>query len=188
MAKPLIPAEAIYARALELLDAEGLGALSAQRLVRDLRISTKTLYQQVGNRDQLTRALVARHFSRLRLEFEEYDTWEDTALHWCLALHRALRAHPHLTRLMTIEDRLAVTGYVNELVKAALRAGFPKPLAIMGCRSLATLTINHSVVAVQESLDPGRTADAQAEMALIEQNFPTLVRWTLAGMRGDLPG
>ncbi|MGW0183702.1 TetR family transcriptional regulator, partial [Nocardia sp. NPDC003345] len=61
MAKPLIPAEDIYARALELLDAEGLGALSAQRLVRDLRISTRTLYQQVGNREELTRALVARH-------------------------------------------------------------------------------------------------------------------------------
>lgn len=188
MAKPLIPAEAIYTRALELLDAEGLGALSAQRLVRDLRISTRTLYQQVGNREELTRALVARHFSRLRLEFEEYGSWEETALHWCLALDRALRAHPHLTRLMTIDDRLAVTGYVNELVKAALRAGFPKSLAIEGCRALATLTINHSVIAVQESSASARTTDARTEMDLIERNFPTLVRWTLTGMRADLTG
>ncbi|MBO0852818.1 MAG: hypothetical protein J2P18_03515 [Nocardia sp.] len=187
MAKPLIPAEDIYARALELLDAEGLAALNAHRLVKDLGISTKTLYQQVGGRHQLTRALVARHFSRLRLEFQQRGTWEDTALHWSLALDAALRAHPHLTQLMSMDDRKAVADYVGELIKAALREGFPRELAVAGCRGLATLTINHAVVAVRALLDPDRTADTEAEIARIDRDFPTLVRWTLSGMRADGP-
>ncbi|NED67315.1 TetR family transcriptional regulator, partial [Streptomyces sp. SID10244] len=60
MAKPLIPVETIYERALVLLDDEGDSALSTRRLAADLRISTRTLYQQVGNRENLIRALVAR--------------------------------------------------------------------------------------------------------------------------------
>ena len=49
----------------------------ARRLAADLKISTRTLYQQVGNQELLTRALVARHFSQLRLEFHARKTWEE---------------------------------------------------------------------------------------------------------------
>src|SRR5271163_2466100 len=121
MAKPLIPVDVIHQHALALIDAEGADALNARRLAADLKISTRTLYQQVGNREQLIRALVARHFSQLRLDFEEHQTWESTALQWCLALHDTLRAHPFLTELMTIDDRTAVADYVNQLVKSTLR-------------------------------------------------------------------
>src|SRR5574341_834189 len=62
--------------------AEGPDALSARRLAAELRISTRTLYQQVGKRELLIRALVARHFSQLRLEFHEHEDWETTALYW----------------------------------------------------------------------------------------------------------
>ena len=86
MAKPLIPVEAIYEHALELLDAEGSDALTTRRLAADLKISTRTLYQQVGSREELVRALVARHFSQLRLDFHEYEDWETTGLKWCLNL------------------------------------------------------------------------------------------------------
>jgi len=89
MAKPLIPADDILGHALELLDAEGVEGLNVRRISADLKISPRTLYQQVGNREALIRALVARHFTRLRLDFKEYETWESTALQWCLALHDA---------------------------------------------------------------------------------------------------
>ena len=59
MAKPLIPVDVIYEHALALIDAEGAEALNARRLAADLKCSTRTLYQQVGNREELIRALVA---------------------------------------------------------------------------------------------------------------------------------
>jgi AcrR family transcriptional regulator len=74
MAKPLIPVEVIHEHALALVDAEGAQALNARRLASDLKCSTRTLYQQVGNREELIRALVGRHFSQLQLDFHEYDT------------------------------------------------------------------------------------------------------------------
>jgi AcrR family transcriptional regulator len=185
MAKPLIPVEVIYERALELLDAEGSDALTTRRLAADLKISTRTLYQQVGHREQLIRALVARHFSQLRLDFHEYGDWESTALQWCLALREALRAHPYLTELMTIDDRKAVMDYLAELIKVTLREGFPRELALECCRALINLTINHAVMEVRSLREPKLSRDSLAESRRIEKNFPMAVRWMLAGVRAE---
>jgi AcrR family transcriptional regulator len=185
MAKPLIPADDILTHALDLLDSEGIEALSVRRLSAALKISPRTLYQQVGNREALIRALVARHFAQLKLDFKEYDTWESTALHWCQALHDALRAHPFLTELMTIDDRSAVTDYVNALLEATLREGIPRPLANECCRGLAHMTINHSIVEVRGLREPKRS---EAETAKIEHNFPRMVEWVIAGVRAEAGG
>ncbi|MDH6245767.1 helix-turn-helix domain-containing protein [Mycobacterium sp. OTB74] len=185
MARPLIAADVIYDRALELLDAEGADALSARRLATELRISTRTLYQQVGNREQLIRALVARHFSQLRLDFKEYDTWEKTALRWCMELHDTLRAHRYLTELMSIEDREAVVDYINELVKVTLQEGIPRRLAVEGARSLVNLTINHTIAEVRALRDPDYSAATASEKTRIERNFPMTIKWILAGIRAD---
>jgi AcrR family transcriptional regulator len=185
MAKPLIPVETIYERALELLDAEGSDALTTRRLAADLKISTRTLYQQVGSREQLIRALVARHFSQLRLDFHEYADWETTALKWCMALHDALRAHPFLTELMTIDDRKAVMAYIAELTKATLQEGIPRDLALECSRTLVNLTINHTVMEVRALREPKLSRDTLAESRRIEKNFPKTVRWILVGIRAE---
>src|SRR5271155_1588664 len=185
MAKPLIPADDILARALELLDAEGNEALNMRRLSADLKISPRTLYQQVGNREALVRALVARHFAQLKLDFKEYETWELTALHWCLALHDTLRAHPFLTELMTIDDRSAISDYVDALLKATLREGIPRSLASECCRGLAHMTINHSIVEVRSLREPKPSVETAAEAAKIEKNFPRFIGWVISGVRAE---
>jgi len=185
MAKPLIPVEVIYERALALLDAEGPQALTTRRLAAELKISTRTLYQQAGSREELIRALVARHFSQLRLDFHEYEDWETTALKWCLALHGALRAHPFLTELMTIDDRKAVMDYIAELTKVSLRAGIPRELALECSRALVNLTINHTVMEVRALREPKLSRETLAESRRIERNFPKSVRWILAGVLAE---
>jgi hypothetical protein len=133
----------------------------------------------------LVRALVARHLSQLKLDFHEYDDWESTALHWCTALRAALRAHPYLTELMTVDDRNAVMSYVDQLVNATLREGIPEKLAIECCRALVNLTINHSIVEVRGMHEPKLSRKSAAESARIEKNFPMAVRWILSGVRAD---
>jgi AcrR family transcriptional regulator len=185
MAKPLIPVELIYERALALLDAEGSGALTTRRLAAELKISTRTLYQQVGSREELIRALVSRHFSQLKVDFHDYEDWEATALHWCTALHDALHAQPFLTELMTIDDRNSVMAYVDELVNATLQEGIPRKLAVECCRALVNLTINHSIVEVRGMHEPKLSRNSAAESDRIEKNFPMSVRWILAGVRQE---
>jgi AcrR family transcriptional regulator len=154
-------------------------------LAADLKISTRTLYQQVGAREKLIRALVAQHFSRLKLDFRVHDTWESTALHWCLALREALRAHPFLTELMTIDDREAVTDYVDDLLKTTVQAGIPRALAIECCRALVTVTIDHAIVEVRALHEPEHSPRSAVEAAKIAENFPMTIRWILVGVRAD---
>jgi AcrR family transcriptional regulator len=188
MAKPLIPVEVIYEGALALLDAEGAGALTTRRLAAELKISTRTLYQQVGSRDELVRALVARHLSQMRVEFHEYDDWETTAEQWCRGLHEALRAHPYLTELMTNDDRDAVMDYLADLTKISLREGFSRKTAIDCSRALVNLTINHTVMEVRGLREPTLSRKTRAEDQQTEKNFYTSIRWILAGVRVDAAG
>ncbi|BCO56954.1 hypothetical protein MINTM005_21980 [Mycobacterium intracellulare] len=185
MAKPLIPVESIYEHALALVDAEGVDALSARRLASDLKCSTRTLYQQVGNREELIRALVARHFSQLQLDFHEYDSWESTAVQWSLALHDVLHAHPFLTELMTVDDRGAVTSYVEKLLKSLVRAGIDRRLATECCRSLVDTTINHAIVEAQalRRVPPTRAGDVDAKKR--QQSYLRTINWIVAGVRQE---
>jgi hypothetical protein len=135
----------------------------------------------------MIRALVTWHFSRLRLDFDEYDDWESTALHWCLALRCALRAHPFLTELMTIDDRKAITDYVEELLKSMLRHGVPRPLAIAACRGLTNITINHCIAVVRAQRDVEHLRAIANEVAKIDKNFPQLIGWVIAGVQAETP-
>jgi AcrR family transcriptional regulator len=59
-------AEAILGRAREIIDAEGVQALNVRRVAGDLKISTRTLYKRIGNRDRLIRVVVERQFCTRR--------------------------------------------------------------------------------------------------------------------------
>ncbi|MFW0785811.1 hypothetical protein AAFP35_14960 [Gordonia sp. CPCC 206044] len=186
MARPLIPVDEILARALVLLDSEGPDGLSARRLSADLKISTRTLYQQVGNREALIRALVARHFADLRLEFRDTGDWVGTALAWCLALRETLRAHPHLTELMSFDDRRSITAYVGDLVKVARHEGIPADMATECCRALVNVTVNHTMVEVRAIHETDPSPETTAEAESMARNLPLTIRWILAGVDNDL--
>jgi AcrR family transcriptional regulator len=185
MAKPLIPVDVIYEHALALIDAEGAQALNARRLAADLKCSTRTLYQQVGNREELIRALVGRHFSQLQLDFHECDTWESSAARWSIALHDALQAHPFLTELMNVEDRGSIASYVEKLLKSLIRAGIDRRLATDCCRSLVNTTINHTIVEAQAlrqaTTTPARGTDAKRR----QQSYLRTIDWIIAGVRQE---
>jgi AcrR family transcriptional regulator len=185
MAKPLIPVDVIYDHALALIDAEGARALNARRLASDLRCSTRTLYQQVGNREELIRALVGRHFSQLQLDFHEYDTWESTAVQWSLALHDALQAHPFLTELMNVEDRGAVASYVDKLLKSLVQAGIDRQLATDCCRSLVNTTINHTIVEAQALRQAPTSRAGGRDAKKRQQSYLRTIDWIVAGVRQE---
>jgi AcrR family transcriptional regulator len=186
MAKPLIPADDIYEHALALLDREGPDALTTRRVAADLRISTRTLYQQTGSRDELIRAVVARHFSRLKLEFHESDNWQDTCVQWCLTLQDALRSHPHLTRLMSVADRKPVMDFISRLTRSTLREGVPRGRALELSGALVNLTINQSVMDVRAMQDPTQSHGSAAADRRAQRGFEQTVRWICAGVLAEI--
>ena len=171
MAKPLISVDAIYDEALRVLGTEGAAGLSARNLAARLRCSTRTLYEQVGNREALIRGLVAHAFARIEPDFHEGETWQESTTTWCLALRDTLLSRPELARLMTPEDRNVVVGYVNRLLKVLFTHGFEHELAVRSCRVLAHTTFSLTAADLQR---PAGHHDLGV--------FDTTVAWLIRGM------
>ena len=203
MAKPLVPVETILDTALQLLETEGPEALSARNLAGVLKCSTRTLYQQVGKRDALLGQLVTHHLNSLALEFHPGATWQDSARLWAHTIRGALLAHPNLARLMTTEHRGPIVGYVNELLKILLRAGFDEELALRSCRVLANVAISLTLSELTApSMDVRHRARSDEEVKFEErvversgadpehfqeppEVFENAVAWLIAGLDAE---
>jgi len=184
---PSIVAETIYRRALEIVDGEGLQALTFRRLAADLKISTRTLYKRIHNRDSLIRKIVELHFSALNLVVRESDSWESTALGWCVGLHTALCAHPHLTDLMTDDDVAVLNDYADRLVDYAVREGFSRKAAAVFCRALASVTINDAIREVRAKRHFGYPTLSGSRAPASSPSFGETVRLILVGVRAESP-
>jgi AcrR family transcriptional regulator len=177
VAKPLISVEAIYDGALRVLDAEGADGLKARNLAARLHCSTRTLYEQVGNREALIRGLVAHAFAKIEPDFREGETWQESTTSWCLALRNTLLSRPELARLMTREDRNVVVGYINRLLKVLFAHGFEHELAVRSCRVLAHATLSLTAADLQS---PAGHGDLEV--------FDTTVAWLIRGMESTSAG
>ena len=121
--------------------------LNARNLTARLACSTKTLYQLVGNREAMTRAIVAHAFAGMDLEFKPGPDWQTSIKNWSRTLHSALLARPYLGTLMTLEDRDATVAYVKRLLDALVEHGFRTGFAI---------EVAGNVGPLDDQLDPAR--------------------------------
>jgi AcrR family transcriptional regulator len=183
--QPSISAETIYEHTLVLLDAEGAPAVTVRRLAADLKISTRTLYKRISNRDNLIRNVVELHFAKLSLDFRECGSWESTASNWCLGLHGTLCAHPHLTDLMTDDDVLILRDYVQALAKAAVQEGISRDTASECCLALANVTVNDAIREVRARRHSKGAPQADGRALGPSQSFRESVRLILAGVRAE---
>jgi AcrR family transcriptional regulator len=183
--QPSISAEAIYEHALVLLDAGGARAVTVRRLAADLKISTRTLYKRIGNRDNLIRNVVELYMAKLDLNFRECGSWESTASNWCLALHGTLCAHPHLTDLMTDDDVPLLGDYVLGLVKVTVQEGISRDIAAECCLALANVTINDAIREVRATRHSDGAMQADTRALGSSRSFREAVRLILAGVRAE---
>lgn len=146
MTRHPVTAQQICDVALDILDEQGVKGLNARNLTARLACSTKTLYQLVGNREAMTRAIVAHAFSRMDLEFKPGPDWQTSIKNWSRTLHSALLARPYLGTLMTLEDRDATVAYVKRLLDALVEHGFRTGFAIEVAGNVGHWTISSTLL------------------------------------------
>jgi AcrR family transcriptional regulator len=151
--------ERVLAAALELVDREGLSALSMRRLGAELGVEAMALYRYAEGKDALLDGLVEALYLELEERLGQWDPEQD----WRSGLHRIARAtydvclaHPHAVPLLTTR-MLAV------------------PLAR---RPLAVLKDHERVLALLEraDLDEPRTA----------ATFEAVTAWLLGYVSAEL--
>jgi AcrR family transcriptional regulator len=183
--QPSISAQFIYEYAVELVAREGVDALTVRRLAAELKISTRTLYKRIGSRTNMIRELINLHAARLQLGFQPRDTWEDTTWSWCLQLHQALTAQPHLTHMSQGRTLAAVTSYVNALIEATVREGISQDVAAECWGSLADLTINDALGAARKAVVDKSVPHAAGRSVDLSKTTADAIKWILLGVRTE---
>ncbi|MER6533978.1 TetR/AcrR family transcriptional regulator [Streptomyces sp. 900105755] len=104
--KPLLSTDRIVRAARELVDAEGLAAVSTRRLAAELGVSGPSLYNHFRTKDEILEAVADSVSAQVDLSmFEDLgrDAGRDwrTALHdWAVSYRAALRAHPNIVPVL----------------------------------------------------------------------------------------
>ena len=176
MAKPLISPESIYDAALTILETGGASALTARALTATLHCSTKTLYQQVGNRDQMIRGTVAHAFALMKLEFRPGPDITSTIHGWATTLRSAFLAHPALAGLLDRGDRGVIVDYAMPLVQALGGEGLDDRAAVHVAGVLSHVTMS---MILTDAHAPGEWDHPEV--------FETTLRWLLVGLLAEYP-
>jgi AcrR family transcriptional regulator len=204
MPKPLLAVDAIYDCALRILEEDGVDALSARNLAAALKCSTRTLYDQVGKREDLIAQLMDYYFGSLDLAPRDSASWQDSARTWAMNLRGALLSHPNLSRLMTLEHREPITRHVTELLKVLLAHGFDEELALRSCRVLVHIVMNLTLAEISaptgrqpprrrsreeirfEDLVIARSGKRRNSLRHPPEVFRNSVDWVITGIESEL--
>jgi AcrR family transcriptional regulator len=152
---PEVRREQILDEAAQLILAEGLYAVSMERLARDIGISKGLVYNYFPTRDALLTALLNREQAELRdrgmasaLQAASFDDLIRQTTRLYLeqtrdrgALIAALLSDPSVALLMEAENRTDRERTVRYFVRAARREyGLPLPMAIAGIEMVSAVT------------------------------------------------
>ncbi|MGJ4789660.1 TetR/AcrR family transcriptional regulator [Leptospira koniambonensis] len=90
----------LQAAALEIVDQEGLGALSMRTLASSLGTGAMTIYNYVSDRMELEALLVEAVMSKASWDRSEKSDWKEEVKEIALAFWRAARLHPNVIPLI----------------------------------------------------------------------------------------
>jgi AcrR family transcriptional regulator len=166
--RPALTRERVFAAALELIDADGVEALSMRRLGKALDRDPMRLYRYAGSKDALLDGVVELVFSELRVPAVTGGDWEG-ALRRTAHSYRAIAvAHPHVVPLLVTRPLatplalrpLATLRPLENLLELFVGAGFDARAALYAYRIYMGFLHGHVLNELPERvLDPDETDD-----------------------------
>jgi AcrR family transcriptional regulator len=174
--------EAIARAALELVDREGLGALSMRRLAAQLEMGTMTLYGYFRTKEELLDAVVEVATSGGRAPAHD-GAWEDTLRAVARGMRAGLSRHRSLIELRL---RRPIGGpgafrFTEPGLAALLDAGLDRAEATRAFRAIFLYVFGFVAFSEPEPDADGRRHVAALATALPPDEFPLL-----SGMGAEL--
>jgi AcrR family transcriptional regulator len=193
--KPGLSIEAIVAKAIEVADGEGLGAVSMARVAKELGFTTMSLYRYVANKDELLQLMwnaSAQGAEALELSGE---SWRERLRGWALVQVDLLDRHPWITEMPMATPPLAPNSltFVERGLEALDDTGLTDrdKLRIIGLISSYTLSESRMAheaaraVAAAPVDAPAWTFEDLIRELVDEDHYPRLSRIAAAGADDD---
>ena len=135
--------ESIARTALQLIDQDGLAALSMRRLAAALRVRATNLYPYVADKESLLHDVLDLLLSEVELPEPAGQTWEDCVVSVGVSLRAMALRHPRAFLLVAYApyDDPAVVDYSRRVERVFAAAGLPERLL----PRLASLLDAHAV-------------------------------------------
>lgn len=131
----------IVTTALDLLDAEGEGALSMRRLAEALGVAPMSLYHYVSDKDDLRDGVIERVLTEVRPP-EPGEPWVETATRMATSFRAAALAHPAAIRLLLTRPPATASGARwREVLVALGRSGLDEDRALRAFRLVSRFVI-----------------------------------------------
>jgi AcrR family transcriptional regulator len=132
--------------AIQLLDRDGIEALSMRRLGAALGVEAMSLYNHVPSKAALLDGIHERIMLMLELPAHA-RSWQAFVRHQAHALHRALLAHPHAIQLFATRPAATPAEFerLHRYLEVLLRAGFTGTQALSIVQLVAQLVVGHAM-------------------------------------------
>ncbi|GAA2908184.1 TetR/AcrR family transcriptional regulator C-terminal domain-containing protein [Streptosporangium fragile] len=123
---PTLSRGQIVRAAVELLDAEGLEALSMRRLGARLGSGATSIYWHVANKDEILELVLDEVYGELTVPDNGEATWREAAFSFAYAMRQAIFRHPWVTRVIGTTPALGpnAISLTERMLNLFARAGF----------------------------------------------------------------
>lgn len=132
----------LFERALAIVDAEGLGALTMRRLAAEVGVEAASLYHHLPNKDALLDGVVVKMRSEVRVPDPIPEDWVDLMTAIFAEYYRVLTAHPNL---VTLSGRSVETDPETSGLIFLTQLGFSDDEAVELWQSMIACTVGFAM-------------------------------------------
>lgn len=181
--------ERVLRAAMELVDGEGIGALSMRRLAAQLGVEAMSLYYHVKNKEDILSGIVDLALNEIELPTGGAD-WKAAVQASSISYHDTLRRHPWVTSLPASgEASLAQLQYMDALLKRLREAGLSAELTHHAYHSLESYVVGSALWLAR--IPPKEKLDVLAQDVLRQlpvDDYPDLVLHIRQHLSGETRG
>jgi AcrR family transcriptional regulator len=143
--RPPLSRARVLEAALELVDREGVEALSMRRLGRALGVEAMSLYSYVESKDDLIEGVIEQVFRKMPLVAPGPEPWPDRLRHYASIYRQVLLDHPNTISLVSRRPLTneGVVSFIDSALGELAALGLPPRTADRVLRVVAAFTLGH---------------------------------------------
>jgi len=183
---PSLTLESVVLAAVDVIDTDGVGALTMRRLATTLGCSPMALYRHVATKQDLIRAIGEHYLADIDLPDTDGMPWDEAIIAVVSVLHHAVLEQAALVEIVAIQhvDAVAIFRAEEAILRALRSAGLSDRDAVRGLSVITSYTVGATQRrAEQRAGSPAAVQRLQRLHQLPADAFPTL-----RALAGELVG